>query len=379
MDEKAAGRLEQSVTRAVALLGTPLTSGSGASAPKNGQEGSSGESHGPDAEDARLIAARISRHSTVATDKATTIANDIVDRAAKALGKLAQGGRSADVNEEDALALESVMQVRGRPAVRVLANHLEPLRHHPGSEFWQEYIAMYEERIVAAAGATGAVVVSSFASGNPPWVQGSAWLIAPDCVVTNRHVLLPDDDQAEGLVEESADRSKMQLRGDYSITIEFGADDRTPSRKVPRRVTEILYVANVHDPVDIALLTIEPYVQTPLELAPATDAAPDNLFVVGHPALMAKIPEAVQAVFGNLDGHKRISFGKRLRDAVIDGTIAYDASTVGGFSGAPVLGISGGSVAGLHYYGNPLAGNLAIPSTKIRAHVAYQRVAERVP
>jgi hypothetical protein len=378
VDEKAAGRLEQSVTRALALLGSPPAPANGTSPPESQEAGQTGP-RGPSAQDARLIAARISKYSTLGAGAAGVIADDIVDRAARALEKLAQSRRGADVNEDEALALESVMQVRGRPAVRVLGEHLEPLRHHPGSEFWQEYIATYEERIIAAASKTGAAVISSFASGNPPWVQGSAWLIAPDCVVTNRHVLLPDSDQAESLVEESADRSKMQLRGDYAITIEFAADDRAPGKKVPRRVTNILYVAQAHDPVDIALLAIEPYEQTPLKLAPAADPAPANVFVVGHPALMTNVPEAVRAVFGNLDGRKRVSFGKLLRDAGIDGTIAYDASTVGGFSGAPVLGISGGSVAGLHYYGNPLAGNLAIPSTKIRAHAAYQRLADRVP
>ncbi len=92
---------------------------------------------------------------------------------------------------------------------------------------------------------------------------------------------------------------------------------------------------------------------------------------------MAKIPEAVQAVFGRLDGRKRVSFGKRLNGPGFDGVLPYDASTVGGFSGAPVIGISNGSVAGLHYYGNPAAGNLAIPAHVIRAHNAYQWIVGR--
>ena len=162
---------------------------------------------------------------------------------------------------------------------------------------------MYEERIVAAAAATGAAIVDSFSSGNPPWVQGSAWLVAPARVMTNRHVLLSDDG-AVRLVEETADRSAMQMRGDYKITIEFASDDRTPGEKIRRRVTGVLYVAKSHDPVDIAVLAIEPYERSPLVLVPASDPMPENLFVVGHPALMADIPEEVKAVFGKPDGRK---------------------------------------------------------------------------
>ena len=227
------------------------------------------------------------------------------------------------------------MQVRGRPALRVLTNNLEPLKNHPGSEFWQELIDEYEEPMVAAAAATGAAIVDWFESGNPPWVQGSAWLAAPNRAVTNRHVLLPEEEGAIRLVEEAADHSGMRLRKGCTVRIEFASDDRTPGETMPRRVTDVLYVARPEDPVDIAVLAIEPYERPALAVARATDPVPHNLFVVGHPALMARIPAEVRAVFGHLDGRKRVSFGQRLAWQGPDGVIAYDASTVGGYSGAP--------------------------------------------
>ena len=137
MDEKMAGRLELSVARAVALLGPAPSAESDAPRFESTQVVSSG----PNAYDAALIAARISSHSAIPPDAAQVIANDIVNRARAAHARLAQTRSSADVSQDEALALESVMQVRGRPAVRVLANHLEPLKNHPGSEFWQEFIA----------------------------------------------------------------------------------------------------------------------------------------------------------------------------------------------------------------------------------------------
>jgi S1-C subfamily serine protease len=260
----------------------------------------------------------------------------------------------------------------------VFSNRLESLEAYPGSEFWQEFIAQYEERIVATAAVTGAAIVSAPTTGNPPWVQGSAWLIASDRVVTNRHVLVsPRDDL--NLVENARDGA-VQFRADHAVSIEFAADDRAPRAKVQRRATRVLYLAKLEDPVDIAVLAIEPlHEHTPLSLAPSAGIAPNNLFVVGHPALMAQVPDAVQAVFGKPDGHKRVSFGKRLEGAARRGEIAYDASTVGGFSGGPVLGISDGVVAGLHYYGDPASGNLAITAAAIRAHRAYAALIGAVP
>jgi endonuclease G len=86
---------------------------------------------------------------------------------------------------------------------------------------------------------------------------------------------------------------------------------------------------------------------------------------------MAAVPDDVRAVFGRPDGRKRVSFGKRLEGIGRPGEIVYDASTVGGYSGGPVLGISDGMVAGLHYYGDPVGGNLAVTAATIRAHRAY--------
>lgn len=368
IDEDSSGRLERLLAQNLRRLSHP-------SAPQNGQESSREEGRPPDVQDAEGIAARIRATSSLSTEAAIAVANDIVDRATKALLKLAQNQRIADVKEEDAIALEAVLHVRGRPAIRVLDDHLESLKDHPGSELWQEFISEYEGRIVSSSAATGAAIVRSVASGYPPWLQGSAWLAARDRVVTNRHVLLPDDPEKH-TVRQVPGTAKMQLSGDYAIDIEFAADDRQPSDKIPRRVTNILYCAHPQDPLDIAILAIEPYDQvTPLKFANADESAPDNLFVVGHPALMANIPKEVLTVFGKLDGRKRVSFGKRLNVAGLDGTLPYDASTVGGYSGAPVLGICEGGVAGLHYYGNPAAGNLAIPAHMIRAHTAYQWIA----
>jgi hypothetical protein len=346
--------------RARALLGNRAASDSAA-------ESTDGASGPPSEFDAARLARLIEHNAQVAPDAARSMAAEIVSNAQSAMEKLENAETGAPLSDMESLSLESVIHVRSRPALRVETDALESLENHPGSELWQNFIADYEEGILKAAAATGAVIVSKFGTGNPPWTQGSAWLIAPNRVLTNRHVLLPDGIQ---LVESG--KKGTQLAPGVSIAIEFAADNRSPAASVRRKVTQILYVAPVKDPVDIAVLAIEPAEdRTPLDLLGTGAAPPKNLFVVGHPAPMETAPAAVKAVFGKLDCRKRVSFGKLLPAVPSSRDFLHDASTVGGYSGAPVVGISSGKVAGLHYYGDPDSGNVAAKAATIEGHPAH--------
>jgi hypothetical protein len=351
MDPKLTG------ARARALLGNHPASDRAA-------ESSEGAFGPPSDTDAARLAQLIEDNTHADPYKARAMADEIVSSAQTAMQKLENAETANPLSDDESLALESVIHVRSRPTLRVETDALESLEHYPGSELWQNLIGDYEERIMEAAAATGAVIVSKFGSGNPPWVQGSAWLIAPNRVLTNRHVLLSDERK---LVKRG---KKPQLASGVTIAIEFAADNRSPAGSFRRRVTEVLYVAPDKDPVDVAVLAIEPAEDRTLLEFQGAGAAPKNLFVVGHPAPMANAPAAVKAVFGNLDGRKRVSFGKLLAGAPTPGDILHDASTVGGYSGGPVVGICGGKVAGLHYYGDPSSGNLAVSAATIHAHAA---------
>ncbi len=357
MNEQQGGRLETTGARARALLGGGPPGSPGAA------ESAGSNSRAPGDADVLLIAAKLEQHSTVTPEGARAVAAGLVDSAKAAVDQLWSGGT---LSEGESLALESVMQVRGRPALRILQNRLEPLSAYPGSELWQNLIADHETRMLATAAATGAAMVSAFDTGNPPWLQGSAWLITSDRVVTNRHVLMSQ--QLNLLV---ADGARRKFGDGYAMSIEFAADNRNGGASIRRKVLEVLYISELQDPVDVAVLRIESHDATPLTMA-AGAATPNNLFVVGHPALAITVPDKVRAVFGNPDGRKRVSFGKRLDLTLKPGEFLHDASTVGGFSGAPVLGIIEGKVIGLHYFGDPANGNMAVTADAMRAHAAHQ-------
>ena len=362
MKEDLAGRFELTGARVRALLGT------GASDARPGRaESTSSVPNAPNEDDAHRIAARIRAHSGTPSDAALIIAKELVAQAQTALGK-------KQLSETEAFALESVIYVRGRPALRVLGSRLEGLDHFPGSELWQTFIADFEDVITAAASTTGAVFVDAPTTGNPRWLQGSAWLIAVDRVVTNRHILLPQT--SERLITVSDVERNARIRDGFRLDIEFSADDRTPAKRTTRTVTGVLYVSNETDPVDVAVLAIEPFADAPpLVLAKAGDAIPENLFVVGHPGLAMLVPDNVRAVFGNPDGKKRVSFGKLMAVMEAETQVLHDASTIGGYSGAPVVGIRSGLVAGLHYYGDPNTGNIAVAAGALRKHPVSQFLA----
>jgi S1-C subfamily serine protease len=321
-------------------------------------------------DDVEAIARRIVIDGAIDFERATAYASNIVAAAGDALVKLDGGLSSSALSDFEASALESVIHVRGRPALRVLGIRLESLARYPGSEFWQEYVGASEDRIAAVASATGALVVTSATGGLPPYTQGSAWLVSPHRVVTNRHVLRPSNDAA---LIESDGASGLKLRAGKGLFVEFAADDRAPSARLRRAVTSILYVAEAGDRVDIAVLEIEPFNDvTPLRLAPPGDATPDFLYVVGHPGLSSSIPAEVRAVFGTPDGRKRVSFGKRMTTPA-NGVLTHDASTIGGYSGGPVAH-SSGQVIGLHYYGDPASGNRAVTARAIREHESFKHL-----
>jgi hypothetical protein len=361
VSERVGGRLEATASRALRLLG------GGASTHSSRTENATNAARSIDESDARAISGRIRAESSVAAEVAAAAAQSLIETARSALLRLASDPTS-HINDSEAIALESVIHVRGRPALRVFANRLEALTNYPASEFWHEIISAHEENIIVASSATGAVMVSVPSLGLPPWLQGSAWLVAPDRVVTNRHVLTPDI----GRQLYEGTRDSARLCADVTVSVELAHDSRTPQSKKTLSVTGIGYVASQDDAVDIAVLAVAPALDIrPIRAASATATSATSIIVVGHPAPLLDIPSAVQAVFGNPDGRKRVSFGNRMSGGPA-GELLHDASTIGGFSGGPVVKPSTGEVLGLHFFGDPSTGNRAVSIDTIRDHPAFR-------
>lgn len=376
IDETMAGRLERVAPRARRFLATSGLEAAG------GHE-STGGSGAPGDRDVAAIArqlrrARSERPGPLGADAdavAQAIARDLVARARQVMQSLGQGAGDGDVSASDAIALESVLRTRGRPALRVEGSTIEPIDNekHPGSGMWRIFLDDFEANVLFAADATGAVIVKDrYATPAQPWVQGTAWLVREDLAVTNRHVLFPPLGGMRLARRLLGQPTAARLKSDVEVLVDF-AFDAGPQRSVQYAIDGVAFVAEERDPVDVALLKVRPLGdgrRAPLALG-ADDFDQDHLYVVGHPGRMLDVPEEVRAVFGDPDERKRASFGELMDpDPLHPGEITYDASTIGGFSGGCVLGFRAREVVGLHYYGDPLTGNRAVAATAFASHPA---------
>jgi hypothetical protein len=371
-------------TRGASRVQRFLGARSGAGQP-GATEATGGRAGPPDERDTAAIAAKL-RQATDATPSALeavgglgirraasdSIAAMLVERARDAIGRLDNGASPGSLRADDLVALESVMNVRGRPALGIEGERIEALddTKHPGSGFWRTLFNNHEDDLVATARATGAVMVRDVIAGGPAWVQGTAWLIAPGRVMTNRHVLFPPLDGVRLARRDAANRTQATMKSDYEVVIDF-AYDTGPARVKRCTVTSVPYVSEAADPIDVAVLDIarqDDGAKSELTIATAGSKA-RQLYVVGHPGRMTDTPDEVLAVFGNPDGKKRVSFGEVMApETPRPGELAHDASTIGGFSGGCVLAFGAPHVAGLHYYGDPLSGNRAITAAALRQH-----------
>jgi len=279
------------------------------------------------------------------------------------------GAAPGSLGGAEVMALEAVMQQRGRPALRIQHGRVEPLdeARHQGSGIWRSFLDEHEPALLAAAASTGALQVRDRLTGRGPWVQGSAWAVGGDRVITNRHVLFPEPGLTRLGRRVPGAPTAARLLAHLELRVVFGFDDTGPSRAF--EVAEILHVTEAVDPLDVAILRLAAPsgLPPPLLLARAPGAA-RHLYVVGHPGRLDPelVPPKVQAVFGSPDERKRISLGERLApDPAHPADLVHDASTIGGYSGGCLLGFLTPGVAALHYWGDPTLGNRAVLAAEL--------------
>jgi hypothetical protein len=168
-----------------------------------------------------------------------------------------------------------------------------------------------------------------------------------------------------------------QLKPEFELTVDF-AFYTGSNREEHYRVIDVPFVAAADDPVDVALLQVEHVsgpLQVPLSLSQQAAGDLDYLYIVGHPGRLQHVPDEVNSVFGDPDERKRVSFGRRYASEEPDpDELVHDASTIGGFSGGPVLGFLEGEVRALHYWGDPEYGNRAISARALRKHAQLQAI-----
>lgn len=277
----------------------------------------------------------------------------VVDRRLRdggdALDKLRKG--KTDLTPDEALGLEAIVHVFGRPALLVqdddFATPPEEWKHLEGKR------ALLKS-ILPSVGRVDLENHHTF-----PWC-GTAFLIGDGVLMTNRHVAsVFASQQAKDWVFLSGVKAKVDYREEYER-------DKPNEFKIDK-------VLGVHPTYDLALLSVsmksgKKKAPTVLKLASnAPKATKDaDVAVIGYPAFDSRNGRTEQIeIFKNIFNVKRLQPGKTMGLSQTPQVLGHDASTLGGNSGSCVIDLETGNVIGLHFGGQYLKGNVSVPLWKL--------------
>lgn len=275
------------------------------------------------------------------------------------LRKLQQQGDAAELSPQEILGLEAVLLLVGRPALFVQGgDFVSP------PEPWGPLLDQERDSIRRVFQSVGRIEVS-YGFG-PPQLVGTGFLVAPDVVMTNRHVVENFCEQSEGTWRFMA---ALAPSVDYQ-----GERERTSSASF-----ELLEVVGVHGSphVDLALLRVSrqaghgqpaPGPLTVASVAPESLAGRD-IYVIGYPASDRQgltPPQVLRDIFGEEYEVKRLQPGKLLGLEASEPSFTHDCSTLGGNSGSCVMDLKTGLVIGLHYGGSYRRANYAVALWMLR-------------
>jgi V8-like Glu-specific endopeptidase len=191
-----------------------------------------------------------------------------------------------------------------------------------------------------------------------PWV-GTGFLVASDVIMTNRHV-------AEVFAKKKG--SKWVFTPPVKGKIDYREEyQRDKAREF--RLTEILHIDGAYD---LALLRVSKKglksekSPVPLTVASSAPKAIKNrqVAVIGYPAFDSRNAEnEMLRIFESIFNVKRMAPGEATRLSTMGGVkiLEHDCSTLGGNSGSCVVDLETGQVLGLHFGGQYLVGNVAVP------------------
>ncbi|MEV6398999.1 serine protease [Streptomyces sp. NPDC051907] len=266
------------------------------------------------------------------------------------LEKLAEG-REDEISDDESFGLEAIVLLEGRPAI--LVQNQDFASQQGDWAVLDGHRAAIRESIARV----GRVEVSGHASLD--WI-GTAFLVAPDVVMTNRHVAAEfARGDGAGWTFQQGVSARVDLAEEYGVLPTDGGP-----------AFEVVEVLGIHEDVDMALLRVVPPPAggtLPTPLAVAADAPPDlpghPVYCIGYPAYDGRRnePESMRRIFMDIYNVKRLQPGTATELATDRAVMKHDCSTLGGNSGSPVLDLMDHRVLGLHYGGRYAFGNYAVP------------------
>lgn len=284
----------------------------------------------------------------------------------EAVGRAATLDRWAETREETpSLAVETIVLRVGRPVLTIARDEALLDFRDAESEVWRERLLRVKAGLTHAIRSVGRIELEN--DFHFDWV-GTGWLLAPNVVVTNRHVAeVFGRNSGTGFIFRQGVGGRT-----IGAAIDFLEEADRPE-DFTFRVIKILHIEAPNGP-DIAFLQVEPQTRrelpSPIRLASVAANANQQVAVIGYPARDSRIPDQqlMLDIFGNVFDKKRLAPGQVIR--VNRNELLHDCSTLGGNSGSVVLDLASGTAVGLHFAGRFLESNFAVPAVTIQQRLA---------
>jgi endonuclease G, mitochondrial len=273
-------------------------------------------------------------------------------RARSGLKKLATGQEAA---EDEVDGLEAIIMPKERPVAFVVDGGWEPIRA-PWT-FLND--APVRARLAPLLASIGRIELPTH-----PMLPygGTGFVVGDGLIMTNRHV-------AKIFTQGLGVRALRFKSGDAGI--DFVRERDTPEEDRSAYV-DVVGVEMIHPYWDMALLRVRGLPNNRASLRLSTRAPEDlvnrNVAVIGYPGRDERNDLDVQdRIFEKTYYVKRFQPGKvreRLTKQSFENVVSamtHDSSTLGGNSGSAVIDIDTGEVLGLHFAGEYLAANYAVP------------------
>lgn len=266
--------------------------------------------------------------------------------------------RDDQVSPAELFGVEAIVLAHDRPAVFVRAGTYD----HLGGVWGELDTKEMRNRIDPLLGSVGRIELPNMFT--VPY-GGTGFLVGPQLLMTNRHVARLF---AEGLGIEGL----FYRPGDALVDFECQVDS-DPAQATYITVDRVLMI---HPYWDMALLQVSglPSSAQPLTLSVRApeDLVNRDMVAVGYPARDDRNDLALQdRIFGGVYNVKRLQPGKIRRRTRVRSfenevnAMVHDSSTLGGNSGSAVIDVSTGHVIGLHFAGEYLKANYAVPSHEL--------------
>lgn len=255
---------------------------------------------------------------------------------------------------------EAIIRRQGRPVFFIQDGRIEA----SGGGVWSDRIDAARAVLDPGLPAVGRLELAG--SADRRVAAGTGWLVAPDVVVTNRHVAIQFASQTDTGFSFNVNPNLEQ--------VEVGIDFLREHARASKRAFDIVGVIHIEPggaSPDVALLKVcsrggqDEAQPSCIRLIDGSTPVGATVGVVGYaePDPVLNPQDVTASIFGDVYGVKRFHPGETLEPTRRD--LTHDCSTLGGNSGSVVLDFATGKAVGLHYSGYFEKRNYAVPAAKL--------------